>query len=73
MWTYVYRVTGHAADADDIVQDAFIRILNAGLPGLLAWSMPSLLRLPSARSSHPTTMNPSSSAGCASRKLQALF
>ena len=23
LWTYVYRVTGRAADADDIVQDAF--------------------------------------------------
>jgi RNA polymerase sigma-70 factor (ECF subfamily) len=29
LWSYVYRVTGHAADADDIVQDAFCRLLRA--------------------------------------------
>lgn len=29
LWAYVYRVTGHASDADDIVQDAFCRFLNA--------------------------------------------
>ena len=28
---YVYRVTGNAADADDIVQDAFHRLLRADL------------------------------------------
>ena len=31
LWSYVYRVTGHAADADDIVQEAFCRLLRAGL------------------------------------------
>ena len=31
LWTYVYRVTGNAADADDIVQDAFCRLLVADL------------------------------------------
>jgi RNA polymerase sigma-70 factor (ECF subfamily) len=30
LWSYVYRVTGHAADADDIVQEAFCRLLRAG-------------------------------------------
>lgn len=34
LWTYVYRATNDAADADDIVQEAFIRMLNAELPGL---------------------------------------
>lgn len=29
LWAYVYRVTGNAADADDIVQDAFCRMLSA--------------------------------------------
>jgi RNA polymerase sigma-70 factor (ECF subfamily) len=29
LWSYVYRVTGHAADADDIVQEAFLRLLRA--------------------------------------------
>jgi|SRR5690349_16336637 RNA polymerase sigma-70 factor (ECF subfamily) len=29
LWAYVYRVTGNAADADDIVQDAFCRMLTA--------------------------------------------
>lgn len=28
VWSYVYRVTGHAADADDIVQEAFCRIIG---------------------------------------------
>jgi RNA polymerase sigma-70 factor (ECF subfamily) len=28
---YVYRVVGHAADADDIVQEAFLRMLRADL------------------------------------------
>jgi RNA polymerase sigma-70 factor (ECF subfamily) len=31
LWSYVYRVTGNAADADDIVQDAFCRLLVADL------------------------------------------
>ena len=26
LWSYVYRVTGNAADADDIVQDTMIRL-----------------------------------------------
>ena len=30
LWAYVYRVTGNGADADDIVQDAFLRLLRAG-------------------------------------------
>jgi RNA polymerase sigma-70 factor (ECF subfamily) len=29
LWAYVYRVTGHAADADDITQEAFLRLLRA--------------------------------------------
>jgi len=31
LWAYVYRVTGNAADADDIVQEAFCRLLRVGL------------------------------------------
>jgi RNA polymerase sigma-70 factor, ECF subfamily len=34
LWTYVYRVTGNAADADDIVQEAFCRLLRADVPEL---------------------------------------
>jgi RNA polymerase sigma-70 factor (ECF subfamily) len=34
LWTYIYRVVGNAADADDIVQDAFCRLLMAELPAL---------------------------------------
>jgi RNA polymerase sigma-70 factor, ECF subfamily len=30
LWSYVYRVTGNAADADDIVQEAFCRLLRGG-------------------------------------------
>jgi len=30
LWSYVYRVTGNAADADDIVQDTFCRLLRGG-------------------------------------------
>lgn len=33
LWTYAYRVTGNAADADDVTQEAFIRVLTADLPG----------------------------------------
>lgn len=29
LWAYVYRLTGNAADTDDIVQDAFCRFLRA--------------------------------------------
>ena len=29
LWAYVYRVTSHGADADDIVQEAFLRLLRA--------------------------------------------
>jgi RNA polymerase sigma-70 factor (ECF subfamily) len=29
VWSYVYRATGHAADADDIVQEAFCRVIGA--------------------------------------------
>ena len=31
LWSYVYRVTGNAADAEDIVQEAFLRLLRADL------------------------------------------
>jgi RNA polymerase sigma-70 factor, ECF subfamily len=34
LWSYLYRVTGKAADADDLVQDAFCRLLQADV-GLL--------------------------------------
>ncbi len=34
LWAYVYRVTGNAADADDIVQDAFCRMLSADVSAL---------------------------------------
>ena len=34
VWTYAYRVTSNAADADDIVQEAFLRLFKAErLPG----------------------------------------
>ena len=33
VWAYVYRTTANAADADDIVQEAFIRLYNVELPG----------------------------------------
>ena len=29
VWTYVYRSTSDAADADDVVQEAFLRLLQA--------------------------------------------
>lgn len=31
VWAYLYRVTGNAADADDLLQDAFCRLLAAPL------------------------------------------
>jgi RNA polymerase sigma-70 factor, ECF subfamily len=34
LWTYVYRATASAADADDIVQEAFCRLLRADVGGL---------------------------------------
>ena len=34
LWSYIYRVTSNAADADDIVQEAYLRMLNADLPPL---------------------------------------
>src|SRR5262245_66656605 len=34
LWSYVYRVTGHAADADDIVQEAFLRLLRANVSAI---------------------------------------
>lgn len=34
LWAYVYRATGHAADTDDIVQDAFCRIVTADVAAL---------------------------------------
>lgn len=33
LWAYVYRVTSNAADADDIAQEAFCRLLRAAPPG----------------------------------------
>ena len=30
LWGYVYKVTASATDADDIVQEAFLRLLRAG-------------------------------------------
>jgi RNA polymerase sigma-70 factor (ECF subfamily) len=36
LWAYVYRVTGNAADADDIVQEAFCRVLVADVGHLAA-------------------------------------
>jgi RNA polymerase sigma-70 factor, ECF subfamily len=30
LWAYVYRVTGNAANADDVVQETFLRMLRAG-------------------------------------------
>ena len=35
LWSYVYRVTGKASDADDIVQDAFCRLLQAEVGDLM--------------------------------------
>ena len=32
LWTYAYRVTGNGADADDIVQETFVRIIDVELP-----------------------------------------
>jgi RNA polymerase sigma-70 factor (ECF subfamily) len=34
VWSYLYRVTGRASDADDLVQDAFCRLLQAEVGGL---------------------------------------
>jgi len=34
LWAYVYRATGRAADADDVVQDAFCRLLVADVEAL---------------------------------------
>ena len=31
LWAYIYRVTGNAADADDIVQEVFLRLLRTQL------------------------------------------
>lgn len=30
LWSYVYRVTGNGADADEISQEAFLRLLRSG-------------------------------------------
>ena len=34
LWSYLYRVTGKASDADDLVQDAFCRLLQADVGAL---------------------------------------
>jgi RNA polymerase sigma-70 factor (ECF subfamily) len=34
VWTYAYRVTGNPADADDVVQEAFVRVLRAEVGAL---------------------------------------
>jgi len=34
LWAYVYRTTGNAADADDIVQEAFCRVVTANVEPL---------------------------------------
>jgi RNA polymerase sigma-70 factor, ECF subfamily len=34
LWAYVYRATGNAADADDVVQDAFCRLATADVEAL---------------------------------------
>lgn len=34
LWSYLYRVTGKASDADDLVQDAFCRLLQANVGSL---------------------------------------
>jgi RNA polymerase sigma-70 factor (ECF subfamily) len=34
LWSYLYRVTGKASDADDLVQDAFCRLLQAEVGAL---------------------------------------
>ena len=34
LWSYVYRVTGKASDADDLVQEAFCRLLQAEVDAL---------------------------------------
>ena len=34
LWSYLYRVTGKASDADDLMQDAFCRLLQADVGAL---------------------------------------
>lgn len=46
LWKYVYRTTGNAADADDIVQEAFLRLLRTPPADEDAWR-PYLFRVAS--------------------------
>ena len=46
LWSYAYRVTGNAADADDIVQEAFLRLLRTPPSNEEAWR-PYLYRVAS--------------------------
>ena len=44
LWKYVYRTTSNAADADDIVQEAFLRLLRSPPADEEAWR-PYLFRV----------------------------
>ncbi len=43
LWSYIYRVSGDAALADDIVQEAFYRLLQANLPKMAEAQMKAYL------------------------------
>ncbi len=55
LWAYVYRVTRHAGDADDIVQDAFCRLLRADV-GALGRRRAAPLRLPDRGEPHDRSL-----------------